>query len=261
MKYRVLGDMEIRISTGQHVLVSRPRTRQVLATLLLNSNSVVPPDCLIGHLWDDQPPESARSQIKTYVWSLRSLLSPGGTACGPVQELSGGYRIAVACGELDLLDFMELAQRGRLALRSGDPYTAEQALRRSLDLWHGEAFAGVPLSSTLQAAADRLDDDRLSVFEDWVETRLRLGGHDGVISELRDWVSASPLRERLRGQLILALYRSGRQGEALAEYRELRRVFAEELGIEPSPPVQRLHEQIQAADLSLLRAGAPGSDR
>src|SRR5215469_5216852 len=193
MKYRVLGDMEIRISTGQHVLVSRPRTRQVLATLLINSNNVVPPDRLVEYLWDEQPPESARSQVKTYVWSLRGLLSPGGAASGPIQQVSGGYRIAVAPNELDLLDFAELARRGRLALRSGDLRAAEQALRRSLDLWRGEPFAGLPLSSALQAAADRLDDDRLSVFEDWAETRLRLGGHADVIGELRERVSASPL--------------------------------------------------------------------
>jgi DNA-binding SARP family transcriptional activator len=114
------------------------------------------------------------------------------------------------------------------------------------------------LSAPLQAAADRLDEERRSVFEDWVETRLLLGWHADVISEPRDGVSASPFRERLRGQLILALYRCGRQGEALAEYRELRRQLASELGIKPSLPVRRLHDQMLAADPGLLWPGPPG---
>lgn len=256
MKYRVLGDMEIRISTGQHVLLSRPRSKQVLATLLIFGNSVVPPERLIDYLWENQPPESACSVIKTCVWGLGGLLSPGGSAPCPIETLSGGYRVAVAPNELDMLEFSELARQGRLALRSGDLHAAERVLRRSLDLWRGDALADVPLSSALRAVADRLDDDRLGVFEDWVESRLLLGGHAGVISELRHWVKVSPMRERLRGQLILALYRSGRQGEALAEYRELRRELAEKPGIESCPLVQRLHQQMLAADPSLLRAVA-----
>lgn len=152
--------------------------------------------------------------------------------------------------------FTDLTREGRSLLRSGHLDDADGVFQRALSLWRGPAFQGVPLSRPLNDAATNLEEERLSVVEDWAEVRLSLGWHVDVVGQLRHWVRVSPLRERLSGQLMLALYRSGRQGEALQAFHDLRRELDDELGIVPSAPVQQLHQQILRGDPGLL---VPGS--
>jgi DNA-binding SARP family transcriptional activator len=266
VKYRVLGPLEVCAVAGEIISIARPKHCQLLATLLLSHNAVVTTDHLIGNLWEDGQPNTARGLLKTYVWGLRRLLSPRDPKVAPIQTLIGGYRMLVDTNDLDLLVFSELARDGRNLLRGGRLDAADDALRLALSLWRGSVLQGVPKSWSLIDAAAHLDEERLNAVEDWAEVRLTLGRHVDVAGQLRPWVRANPLRERLWGQLMLALYRSGRQGEALQAFHELRRVLDDELSIAPSIPVRNLHEQILRGDPGLLVPGsaslytrAPGS--
>ena len=266
MKYRVLGPLEACAVTGERISIARPKHRQLLATLLLSHNAVVTTDHLIGNLWEDRRPKTARGMLKTYIWGLRRLLSPRDPDVAPIETLVGGYRMLVDTNDLDLLVFSELAREGRNLLRGGDLDAADDALRFALSLWRGPVLQGVPKSWSLSDAAANLDEERLNAFEDWAEARLTLGRHVDVASQLRPWVRANPLRERLWGQFMLALYRSGRRGEALQVFHDLRRGLDDELGIAPSAPVRNLHERILRGDPELLVPGsaslytrAPGS--
>jgi DNA-binding SARP family transcriptional activator len=256
VKYRILGPLEASAVTGERILIARPKHRQLLATLLLSHNMVVSTDRLIGNLWEDGQPDTARGLLKTYIWGVRRLLAPRDPTVAPIETLVGGYRIRVDANDLDLLVFSQLAREGRNLLRGGQLDAADDALRRALNLWRGPALQGVPKSWSLSDAAASLDEERLNVVEDWAEVRLRLGCHVDVVGQLRSWIHANPLRERLWGQLMLALHRSGRRGEALQVFHELRRELDDELGIAPSAPVQHLHEQILRGDPGLL---VPGS--
>jgi DNA-binding SARP family transcriptional activator len=257
VKYRILGPLEACAVTGERISVARPKHRQLLATLLLSHNAGVTTDHLIGNLWEeDGQPNSARGLLKTYIWGLRRLLSPRDPNAAPIETLIGGYQMLVDTDDLDLLLFSQLARDGRNLLRGGQLDAADDALRRALSLWRGSVLQGVPKSWSLIDAAANLDEERLNVLEDWAEVRLTLGRHVDVASQLRSWVRANPLRERLWAQFMLALYRSGRQGEALQVFHELRRGLDDELGIAPSVPVRNLHEQILRGDSGLL---VPGS--
>ncbi len=252
MKYKVLGPLEACAVTGERIPIARPKHRQLLATLLLSHNAVVTTDHLIGNLWEDGRPNSARGLLKTYIWGVRRLLSPRDPTVAPIETLTGGYRMLVDTDELDLLVFSQLARKGRNLLRAGHLGAADDALRLALSLWRGPVLQGVPKSWSLSDAAANLDEERLNAVEDWAEVRLTLGGHVDVAGQLRPCVRANPLRERLWGQLMLALYRSGRRGEALQAFHELRHGLDSELGIAPSAPVRHLHEQILRGDPGLL---------
>lgn len=258
MKYRVLGPLEACAVTGESISIARPKHCQLLATLLLSHNAVVTTDHLIGNLWEDGRPNTARGLLKTYIWGVRRLLSPRDPTVAPIETLTGGYRIRVDTNDLDLLVFSELAREGRNLLRGGRLEAADDALRRALSLWRGPVLQGVPKFWSLSDAATNLDEERLNAVEDWAEVRLTLGCHIDVAGQLRSWVRANPLRERLWGQLMLALFRSGRQGEALHVFQELRRGLDDDLGIAPSAPVQHLHEQILRGDPGLLVPGSAG---
>ena len=256
MKYRVLGPLEVCAVSGERISIARPKHRQLLATLLLSHNEVVTTDHLLGNLWEDGQPNTARGMLKTYIWGLRRLLSPRDPNAAPIETLVGGYRMLVDTNDLDVLVFSERAREGRNLLRDGHLDAAEDSLRLALGLWRGPVLQGVPKSWSLSDAAANLDEERLNAVEDWAEARLTLGRHVDVAGQLRPWVRANPLRERLWGQLMLALYRSGRRGEALQVFHELRRGLDDELGIAPSAPVRNLHDQILRGDPELL---VPGS--
>jgi DNA-binding SARP family transcriptional activator len=252
VKYRILGPLEACAVTGERISIAKPKHRQLLATLLLSHNAVVTTDHLIGNLWEGGQPNTARGLLKTYIWGVRRLLSPRDPTVAPIETLTGGYRMLVDTDDLDLLVFSELAREGRNMLRGGHLDAADDALRLALSLWRGPVLQGVPKSWSLSDAAANLDEERLNAVEDWAEVRLTLGSHVDVAGQLRPWVRANPLRERLWGQLMLALFRSGRRGEALQVFHELRRGLDDELGIAPSAPVQQLHEQILRDDPGLL---------
>src|ERR671936_3103396 len=231
---------------GVPLRLGGPKLRTLLAILLLEANKVVSADRLVDSLWGENPPETARNTLQVYVSQLRKLLSPGALETAPP-----GYRLLVDPDAADLLRFERLAVRGRTALAAGDPATAAEELAEALALWRGPPLADLPWEPFAQGEILRLDELRLATHEDRIEADLALGRHGALVAELERLVAENPLRERLRAQLMLALYRSGRQADALAVYQRARRTFADELGIEPSESLRKLERAILQQDPAL----------
>ena len=229
MEFRLLGPLEVEMD-GAVLPVGGPRQRALLAYLLLHANEAVRREVLIDALWGEEPPARAQNSLQVAVHGLRKLLG-----AERIETVGDGYRLLVQPGELDLERFQELV--------GGDPAAA-------LDLWRGPALAGVdaPFAS---AEAARLEELRLAAVEARIESELASGAHELLVPELERLIADHPFRERLRGQLMLALYRAGRQAEALDAYQAARRVLVEELGIEPSPGLQELEGQILRQDPAL----------
>jgi DNA-binding SARP family transcriptional activator len=251
VQFRVLGPFETRASDGQLVQLGAEKHRILLAALLLSANRWLDTDRLVEALWADRPPRSAASALRTYVSALRGLLRLGTDTPTRLVARRGAYQIRIAADDLDLAVFEELAAGGLKALADGDPAAAANRLHRATALWRGRALEDVPLEAGFGGELSRLEELRLTVLEAWIEARLALGQHADVVAELRAPVAAQPLRERLQGLWLTALYRCGQQAEALAAYRGLRERLVAELGIEPSPPLQRLHRQMLSADPGL----------
>lgn len=245
MEYRVLGPLEVR--DGERSLsLGGAKQRALLAMLLVNANDVVSRDRLVDELWGEQPPETAVQSLQVYVSRLRKLLPPD-----TLLTRAPGYVLQIAQEELDLRRFERLLAEGREALSHANPEHAARALREALALWRGRAFAEFEFDSFARAESGRLEDLRLAAFEERVEADLALARHADLIGELDASVAENPHRERLRGQLMLALYRSGRQAEALQAYQAARHALVDELGIEPSAQLQRLEKQILTHDAAL----------
>ncbi|HEY7592188.1 MAG TPA: BTAD domain-containing putative transcriptional regulator [Actinophytocola sp.] len=246
---RVLGSLEIRVGT-QTMSPGGPRQRALFALLALSCNQVVPVDTIVEALWDNDPPDSAIGQIQTSVWRLRKLIT--GMAPGARRndlELVTrpvGYMLTLDPAGLDLTAFQEAARQGQEDLRAERYEEAASRLRRGLDLWRGRAFDDVP-GAFAQAEATRLEEQRLCALEDRIEADLALGRHRDLTPELTKLVREHPLRERIRGQLMLALHRSGRQAEALATYQEAYRLLSSEFALQPGEQLQNVHREVLAA--------------
>ncbi len=232
------------------------KIRTLLATLLLSPGRIVTADRLIDVIWDDDPPATARALIHTYVSGLRRAINTH--AADAIQTRHPGYLVHVGEGVLDLRQFEALTARGRSAAAVGDHGEASEALRAAVALWRGPALDGVS-SRALAAEATRLEEQRIAVLEERIAADLALGRSDALIGELRVLVDQHPARESLRGQLMLALHRTGRTAEALTAFRQGREALADELGIEPGIELCRLHEAILRADPSLLVAAGAGA--
>src|SRR5919205_505512 len=231
---------------GAPLPLGGPKLRTLLAILLLEANKVVSADHLVDSLWGENPPETARNTLQVYVSQLRKLLSPGTLETAPP-----GYRLVVDPEAVDLLRFERLAVRGRTALAAGDAATAAQELAAALALWRGPPLADLAWEQFAQAEVLRLDELHLATLEDRIEADLALGRHGALVGELERLVAENPFRERLRAQLMLALYRAGRQADALAVYQRTRRTLVDELGIEPSETLQKLERAILEHDPGL----------
>ncbi|WP_030619983.1 AfsR/SARP family transcriptional regulator [Streptomyces fulvoviolaceus] len=251
VEYRLLGPVEAWYE-GRPLRIGGPKPRALLAALLLRSGEVVSADALVDVVWGEGPPGTARALIQTYVSALRRAL-PGTASQPAIETRPPGYLIRPGPGALDLVRFEELTGEGRRAAGAGDHDTAARLLREALALWRGPALGGV--GEALWSEAVRLDEARQAVLEERITAELECGTNTAeLVTELTALVGARPTRERLRGQLMLALYRSGRQADALAVYGEGRAVLAEELGIDPGPELNRLHEAVLRADPALLPA-------
>jgi DNA-binding SARP family transcriptional activator len=231
------------------------KQRVVLAALLLRANRVVSADTLIDALWDGAPPASARVTLQGYLRRLRRDL--GGGAGQRIITRDPGYLIRVADGELDLDVFTGLCERARSAGAGGDWPGASAQLGRALALWRGEPLADVPSDVLRRGEVPRLAELRLRALELRIDAELRLGGHAGLVAELVQLAASEPVREQLHGLLMVALYRCGRQAEALEVYRDLDRGLREEIGITPGPGLRELQERILAADPELDYAPIP----
>ncbi|WBQ02448.1 AfsR/SARP family transcriptional regulator [Kribbella sp. CA-293567] len=249
LRFRVIGPTEVRVD-GVVVPLRAKRLRSLLTTLLVEANRVVGPDALIEALWAGEPPAGPERALHTAVSRLRTALGP---AAEVVRTVPGGYLIEVRDEQLDLTEFRSLVLR---ADGVDDPRERARLLTQALGLWHEVPLAGGSAVESIQSRP-WLILDRLRAMELLIEARLVLGEHAAVIAELTVLTKEHPLRERLWVQLMLALYRSGRQGEALAAYRELTAVLAEELGVEPAAEVRSLHQAILKGEVPAGKAAAP----
>jgi DNA-binding SARP family transcriptional activator/DNA-binding beta-propeller fold protein YncE len=222
----------------------------------LHANEVVSTDRLIDALWGDSPPESAANMLQGYVSHLRKTLEPG-RGRGEHQLLvsrAPGYMLQIRSDQLDAERFERLAIEGRRLLANREADAAAERLRAALSLWRGGALDDLAYEAFARAGIDRLEELRLQTLEDRVDAELALGRHEALVAELRELVDRHPLRERLRAQLMAALYRCGRQAEALEVYRDARTTLLDELGVEPGPALRELERKILRQDPDL---GAP----
>jgi DNA-binding SARP family transcriptional activator len=274
VEFRILGPVEAW-TDGRRLPLGGPMQRALLAILLLNRGHVVPVERLVDDLWGGQVPEGAGSRLWVHVARLRKALEPSrtkGAASGPLVTLRGGYLLQIEPDELDLERFERLAAHGRRALVAGAAEEAGSVLRQALALWSGPALADLASEPFALGHVVRLEERRLAILEDRIDADLAAGRHRDLAGELEALVRAQPVRERLRGQLMLALYRAGRQADALEVYRQTRQYLADELGIEPDAALEQLHKAILLHDPALAlvsppatspqpgsRHGAPGS--
>jgi DNA-binding SARP family transcriptional activator len=253
MRFRVLGPLEVEADSGP-VALGGPKERRLLAQLLVRPNQVVPVEALVRGLWGPQPPKSAPKTLQAHVVRLRQALEPGrarGAAGQVLVTRDPGYLLRVASGALDTARFEELTAQARHALANDDAEAAATTLREALGLWRGQAFEEFLDTDFGAAEADRLAELRLVALEDRIEAELRLGRHRELVAELEGLVREQPLRERLWAQLLVALYRSGRQADALLAYQRARSVLVEELGIDPGAELRGLQSAILAQDPAL----------
>ena len=248
MEFRVLGPLEVS-EDGRPVDLGGPTQRALLAILLLHAGEVVSVERLIDDLWGDEPPATAVKSLQAHVSRLRRALNGAGE--GRLQTRGHGYELRVRPGELDADRFRGLLEDARRRLADGDADGAARTLNDALALWRGPALAGVRRNTFARSEIARLDELRLAAVEERIEADLARGRHAGLVPELERLVGQHPLRERLRGQLMLALYRVDRQAEALSVYRDGRRVLSEDLGLEPSQALRKLERQILEQDPSL----------
>ncbi|MCT2592559.1 tetratricopeptide repeat protein [Streptomyces sp. N2-109] len=239
-RFNILGTLECLTSDGEQLPSGGLVQERVLVALLLSPDRVLPVSRLVEAVWDEEPPATAAHQVRKAVAELRRRI-PGGRDL--IVTEGPGYRVAVEPGQLDLTAFSDLVRVAREQAADDNPEAAVDTLREALALWRGPVLVGSG-GSVITAASAALEDRRLAALELFFELRLGLGEVGDLVGDLRDLVAAHPFQETLCGQLMLALYRSGRQSEALAEYSRVRRLLADELGVDPDGRVTALHEGI-----------------
>ena len=246
MEFEILGPLEV--SDGIRIVdVGSVKQRRLLASLLFQPNRFVSTDRLVDNLWGDRPPRNAAAALHAYVSRLRRALEPGrlpGAKAAVVVHAPAGYMLRVSEDDIDARRFERLVEEGYQALGDGDAERAESLLGTALALWRGEVLADLHDPEFVRAESARLEQLRLGAIEESIEAWLILGRHDVVVTKAAEILGAHPYRERLRGQLMLALYRSDRQVDALRVCREGRQLLADELGLEPSPALQQLEDDI-----------------
>jgi DNA-binding SARP family transcriptional activator len=246
LEFRILGPLEVA-ADGEPLQLSGQKQRALLALLLLDVNRVVSTDRIVDALWGEEPPRTAATSLQNFVSQLRKLLGSDVLVTKPP-----GYQLRIEPEQLDLERFTRLVEESR----AEPPAERAAKLRRALALWRGPPLADLGFEAFAQQEIGRLEELRLAALEDRVEAELEAGRHSDLVGELEAFADEHPLRERLRSQLMLALYRSGRQAEALQIYHDTRRVLVDELGIEPSPSLQQLHGSILRQD-PRLEEGRP----
>lgn len=240
VRFGVLGPVTIwRGSAAAPVTAAKHRS--VLAVLLVHANRVVGVDTLVDELWTDSAPSTARKTVQGYVWRLRRAIGPASDALTTVDS---GYQVRVCEDQLDLLAFERRVSSARTANEAGRPGVAVDSLTSALQLWRGPAFAGVPRTPLIDAQVQRLVETRLAAHELLADAKLALGRHREAVPELIELVAAYPCRESLHRLLMAALYRSGRQPDALAVFMGLQRRLAADYGVDPHHETKSLHRAI-----------------
>ncbi|WP_371654684.1 MULTISPECIES: BTAD domain-containing putative transcriptional regulator [unclassified Streptomyces] len=262
MKIQVLGPLSAEVNRVS-VVPTAGKPRQILALLALYPGRVIPVPTLMEEIWGTDLPQSALTTLQTYILQLRRRLAG---AMGPDAQVSakdvlatryGGYLLQIPSEAVDVHTYEQLAAEGQLAFDEGHNERAADCFRRALDLWDGPALVDVRVGPILDIEVMRLEESRLVVKERRIDADLRLGRHAELTAELTDLIARNPQHEGLHSQAMVALYRSGRQATALDVYRRLRGRLIEDLGVEPSPQLQRLHQAILAVDPQLDVVAGP----
>jgi DNA-binding SARP family transcriptional activator len=247
MQYRVLGPIEVE-DAGRPLALRGVKQRALLGIFLLHPNEVLAPDRLLEELWSGNPPDTGRTALAMRIWRLRKLLGEGGRA---LETYPNGYLLHVEPDSVDLYRFEARLSDGDRSLKAGAFAAAAQTLRQALDLWRGRPFEELTYEPFAQSEIERIEEERLLALEERIEAELALGQGAKLVSELELLVREYPLCERFRSQLMLALYRSGRQAEALTLYQDTRRILREELGLDPSVALQDMQQAILRQDTKL----------
>lgn len=256
VEFRVLGPLTVG-DQDTVVDLGPPRIRTVCGLLLVRPGALVAIERFVDELWPERPPPDARALVRGYVSRLRLALrvAPGGA--DRMVTRKPGYLLRVEDDELDLRRFELLVARARAAREAGEPHRAVELFRAAHGLWRGEPFADVPPTTTIVTTITALTEQRRTTREEWFDAALAAGQAEEVITDLTEFVAAHPLRERPAGQLMLALYRCGRQAEALELYQRMYRALGEEVGVVPGAELQRLHQRVLNADPALHAVTAP----
>ncbi|MEV8309136.1 AfsR/SARP family transcriptional regulator [Streptomyces flavidovirens] len=262
MEIQVLGPLSAEVNGGS-IVPTAGKPRQILALLAFYPGRVMPVPTLMEEIWGTELPQSAMTTLQTYILQVRRRL---GTAMGPDNPGSakdilatrhGGYMLQIPPECVDVHRYEQLIAEGRRAGDEGDDEGSANAFRSALGIWNGPALVDVRLGPILEIEVMRLEESRLVTVERRIDADLRLGRHAELIAELTDLIARHPQHEGLHSQAMVALYRSGRQATALDVYRRLRGRLIEELGVEPSPQLQRLHQAILAVDPALDVVSGP----
>ena len=263
--FGLLGPL-VAVSDGRHLRLGGPRQRAVLAMLLLQADRIVSRDSLVRGVWGDEPPPTAAQTLQTYVFHLRQELEPDRPAGSPAQLLATaepGYVLRTEFARTDAGQFQEALALGHAARAAGDPGEASRQFERALACWRGPVLADIADYAFIAPEAARLNGLRLSTVEAKLDADLAQGLNESVAAECELWIAREPLRERLRMLSMIALYRAGRQAEALSGYQRARTALVEELGVDPGPDLERLYHSVLVQDPSLDGPGparpAPGA--
>jgi SARP family transcriptional regulator, regulator of embCAB operon len=262
MKVRVLGALEAEVD-GKSIVPTARKPRQILALLALYSGPVVPVSTLMEELWGTDLPQSALTTLQTYILQLRRMIANamGPELAGSAKKILatryGGYSLQIPNDAVDVYTYERMVAEGRQAFDRGEDERAAQCLRKALDLWEGPALVDVRVGPILGLEVMRLEESRLVARERRIDAELRLGRHIELIAELTDLIARHPQNEGLHSQAMVAFYRSGRRASALDVYRRLRQRLITELGVEPSPQLQRMHQAMLAVDPRLDVVAGP----
>ncbi|MFJ5049818.1 BTAD domain-containing putative transcriptional regulator [Streptomyces sp. NPDC098077] len=262
MEIQVLGPLSADVN-GVSIVPTAGKPRQILALLAFYPGRVMPVPTLMEEIWGTEMPQSAMTTMQTYILQLRRRL---GTAMGPdapgtAKEVlvtrHGGYLLQIPQESVDVHRYEQLVAAGQSAFESGDDLRSADLFRDALAMWQGPALVDVRVGPILEIEVMRLEESRLVTVERRIDADLRLGRHAELLAELTDLIARHPQHEGLHSQAMVALYRSGRQATALDVYRRLRGRLIEELGVEPSPQLQRLHQAMLTVDPALDQACGP----
>jgi DNA-binding SARP family transcriptional activator len=256
LEFAILGPLRVTAPGGVALPVGGSRRRALLVRLLVTPGRAVSYSQLCEDVWDGHPPPGAASTLQSHISALRKLLGSGRVLHQP-----GGYLVIAASDEVDLLRGQELIRLGRSALADGRPRRAAALLGVALDCWQGTPLEDVADAAWVQSHLRHLEELRAAGTEAWLQARLLLGEHGGVAADAEQAITEHPFREQLWGQLMIALYRAGRQSDALAAYQRLRRLLDEELGLQPCAEVAALEHAILNQDPSLNRILPPDPQR
>lgn len=251
---RVLGPFRVHLLEKQ-VTPTAAKQRQILALLALNAGRVVAVPTLLEEIWGDDPPISSLATLQTYISQMRNRFATALPRGHDTQEVistyHGGYMLRGDWFQTDVAEFERVARMGRAAAERGDYQEASETLTRALELWQGPILSDVPCGRVLELEAISLEEKRFSVLDRRIEADLALQRHSDILGDLRLLTAKHPMNENLSGFFMIALYRSGRVARALEEFRRLRAVLHSELGIDPSPKLERLQQSVLARDPSL----------